>query len=393
MRLLILSFFLFTSGCLHAFPPAIAKKILGRPISEDYFGQETYNMADAIIEGANSISMVDISVGNPPELLHTLIVEPRNYGFKVKGEITRTEKSWTYTFGLSPKDSYSSIIKDVLPDKNKEIEERLKNARADGGTKSVNFKLSQKEFELLLREQARRGSEKPSTAAPKTVFLLNGYGMPKETGLPMALMLADHGIRSILPDLRGQGESSGKGVTWGKHEPNDLEAALSLLQSENIVEDESIAVIGISYGAAMACLWAAQDPRIQTCILVAPYQQADKSIITVLKNYKDDVKFPFPLKEKGIVKGLQIAEKRNGVSWQDLSPLRAVPSIRQPVLFVTSTGDKIIPKKEVEELHQLAPKGSEIHTFKAVPHEILGANFTDMEPLIVDWLKKSGFLP
>ncbi len=391
MRLIVLICVLlpigFIPSSLLAFPPAIAKKILGRPIGGNLMDSEFKEIAvmfDAIIEGGEgAIRISTYSVGEPLVKLSVLIVEPRHYGFKITDSLKMEKGTPTYSFDITS----------VALEKAEWLNEKYKEVKPDSdGT--IRIQLTMDEMLRGFKEQAHVGSRKKSTDDPRTVFLLQGYGVSKKSGLPLALLLANHGIRTVMPDLRGQGDSTGKGLSWGKHEPGDLADLLSALQRDKVVaKEKEVAVVGISYGAAMASLWSAQDSRVQHTVLVAPYKQVDLTIISAVDGYKDSIKVPFVLTRKGVSKGTEIAAKRLKMSWQELSTAKAVPEIGTTVLFATSTKDTIAPSKEVEELFRLAPEGSKLHVFKDVPHELLGVNFNAMESLIVDWFKSTGFIP
>lgn len=208
----------------------------------------------------------------------------------------------------------------------------------------------------------------------------------------MALLLAKHGIRTVIPDLRGQGDSGGMGVRWGKDEPGDLADLLTVLQSKGIVAEETVGVMGISYGAAMVSLWAAQDERIEATILAAPYQRADTKIVNATHFFLGDLKLPFKLSDDTLIKGTGIAAKRLGTTWEELSPERAVPKIPKPILFLASSGDEIIPPEEVEGMFKKATEGSKLHVYEDLPHLLLGLNFAGIESVVVEWLKETGFL-
>lgn len=369
-----------------AFPPVVAEFILGRPVTENSVKKQVGSVTgfiDPLVEGTDAITKAKYSVGDPAVKLSVLVVEPRRYGFTVEEKITIIEKKeLSYSLSMNVDDvSQSGSTRETF-------DKVLAEAKEKGQEKN----LTEKQITQLLRAQAHAGGAIPSTENPRTVFLILGYGVPKKLGMPMALLLANHGIRSVIPDLRGQGESGGKGVTWGKKEPADLAGLLTTLQSRGVVTEERVGVIGVSYGAAMASLWAARDKRVEAAVLAAPYQRADTKIIDATGSFMGDIKLPFKMKKETLVKGTKIAAKRLNATWEELSPELAVTKIPKPVLFLASSGDEIIPQKEVETLHQKAPAGSKIHVFENLPHMILGLNFTGIEAVVVDWLKEIEFL-
>ena len=338
---------------------------------------------EPFIAGTDAITISEFPVGTPEIELSVLVVEPRRYGINVRENIAFQKGNHVnYSLSINVDDKSAS-------DATKELMERL-TAKAKAENKKPT--LTSEQMTQVLREQARIGGSIASTDQPRTVFLLLGYGVPKNLGLPMALLLANHGIRTVIPDLRGQGMSGGKGVTWGKNEPDDLADLLTSLQSKGIVSEEKVGVLGVSYGAAMATLWVAQDDRIEAAVLAAPYQRADTKIATAAESFMGNINLPFKLKEETLLKGTEIAAKRLDTTWEAISPEQAVSKISRPILFLTSSGDEIIPQKEVEELYQKGPEGSKLHVYENLPHLLLGLNFTAIESVVVEWFRETDFL-
>jgi pimeloyl-ACP methyl ester carboxylesterase len=365
--LLILSVSWAFAPKANALPEVVARYILGRPVTaaalEKQLGMLN-GILDPLIGSSEAISISEHRVGDPEVKLSVLIVEPRHYGITVTDTIDLEAKKYSV------------------------------NLTAKGGPErpeGENGKPpSQETVSRMIVEQARKGATIPSTSRPRTLFLLNGYGVPKKAGLPLALLLAEHGIRTVMPDLRGQGESGGSGVTWGKEEPGDLSDLLTILQKEGVVEAGPVAVLGISYGAAMACLWAAQDERVDSAILVAPYSRADTKMIAAHSQFLGGTQLPFQAGEELLREGTRLAAERLAIRWEDVSPATAVKTLDRPVFFLTSSGDEVVPQREVEDLHGLAPKGSKLHVFKGLPHLLLGIHFTELESRVVEWLDSEG---
>lgn len=205
---------LFALEPVNAFPQAVAGFILGRPITESSVKKQMKGMdafTDPLIKGTDAISILEFPVGEPEIELSVLVVEPRRYGIRVqeKIEIKKKEKTFNYSLSIKMDDEIESGTA-------KKIVEKI---TADAGGEKKNVEFTPKQISQILEEQARAGGSISTTGNPRTIFLLLGYGVPKKAGLPMALLLAKHGIRTVIPDLRGQGESGGKGVTWGKTSP------------------------------------------------------------------------------------------------------------------------------------------------------------------------------
>ncbi|MDF1815133.1 MAG: alpha/beta fold hydrolase [Verrucomicrobiales bacterium] len=379
-RRILLALFLMIfgiSGFASAFPPLIAKKILDRP--DFAFGDfaTIEPVTEAIIKGADQIQVHKITVGKPAVALDVLIVNPRNYGFDVTGGVTKEK---TFRFNVSTKNNRGeALFKEVLSAERFALFEE---------NKDKSFSLTAGEISRLIEHHAREGNEKIVPEKSKTIFFFNGYGITNRISLVWALILAENGYQVVSPDLRGIGKSGGKGPTFGKCEAEDLKQLLTNLQQSGQVSGDSVGVIGISYGAAMASLWAAKDPRVKASVLIAPYARADNTIVTLAGAFKSAVKVPFVTDPKSVRKGTVLAARKLGVTWEELSPAKAIPAIRHPILFMTSPADKLIPEAEVKKLYQTAREGSELKSFKGIPHEIIGYNVDDAAPLILNWLDK-----
>ncbi|MDB6167701.1 MAG: hypothetical protein JWM88_565, partial [Verrucomicrobia bacterium] len=105
--------------------------------------------------------------------------------------------------------------------------------------------------------------------AKGTVVLLHGYLETKEDMVHWALRLAESGYRAVLLDLRGQGRSSGAWIGYGAFEAHDLVQILDDLRAKGLAPGK-VGVLGVSYGASVALLWAARDSRVGAVVALAP---------------------------------------------------------------------------------------------------------------------------
>lgn len=104
------------------------------------------------------------------------------------------------------------------------------------------------------------------TPAP-TVIVCHGHGANKHSVLPIANFLAPR-YNVLLLDIRGHGESEGTYTTIGFEERLDVHAAVDEIARRFV---GPIAVLGISMGAAIALLAAAEDDRIAAVVADSPY--------------------------------------------------------------------------------------------------------------------------
>jgi pimeloyl-ACP methyl ester carboxylesterase len=185
-----------------------------------------------------------------------------------------------------------------------------------------------------------------------TVILLPGWSIAKEFRLGYALDFANHGYRVILVDLRGQGDSSGRYVSFGLIEHEDITQLITALEARGLIAGK-LALFGISEGAVIALDTAAEDPRVDAVIAVAPFT----SFTTAIRGVGNDF---LPLlsnliSRKKLKQGLRLADKRTGLNLAASDPRQRVAHIRAPVLYIAGGDDNIAPPSGVKSLAAATP--------------------------------------
>ena len=101
------------------------------------------------------------------------------------------------------------------------------------------------------------------------VLILHGFGSRKEAGnvVGPTNMFMRWGYIVLRFDMRGCGESDGKfGHILCLEQVEDTQAAVSFMQSRAEVDSERIAVVGSSFGAAVAVYTAGIDKRVAAVV-------------------------------------------------------------------------------------------------------------------------------
>jgi len=115
--------------------------------------------------------------------------------------------------------------------------------------------------------------EPEEVAKPRgTVLVLHGIRERNLSMLGTAHMLAEAGYRAVLVDLRGHGASTGKWLTYGPQESQDLSQVIDELEKRNLIASR-LGVYGISYGATTSIHLAGRDPRVAAVVAVAPFSK------------------------------------------------------------------------------------------------------------------------
>jgi len=228
------------------------------------------------------------------------------------------------------------------------------------------------------------GQSNAWTAAPRgTVVLLHGYGDGQFAMSPWALRLAEAGWRCLLVDLRGHGKSTGRRIYFGVQETHDLSQLLDVLAREAQLASP-IAVLGHSYGGALALRWKAAEPRLGSVVALAPYAV----LSNVVLNIHDDYAGWLP---RGLVKaGLRKLPPVLKVEPAELDT--ATVLARSPVvaLFVVGAEDRIAPAAEVQRLYEEAGSGSQLVVLPQATHEAVPYFFSELVPPVLRWLEGVG---
>jgi len=219
------------------------------------------------------------------------------------------------------------------------------------------------------------------TTAPRgTVLLLHGYALAKFAMAPWGLQLAQEGWRSVLVDLRGHGHSTGDRIYFGIQESPDLSQLLDTLERRGELA-HPVAVVGESYGAALALRLKSNDPRIDGVVAMAPYAVLSNAVLNICREYAPCLPLAFP--KAGLKRLPEILDVPSGEL--DTTTILA----RQPVkaLFIATDGDEIIPLTDVRLLSEMAAPGSKLIVVPAATHESLPYYFGDLAQPVLEWLE------
>jgi len=218
------------------------------------------------------------------------------------------------------------------------------------------------------------------TAAPRgTVVLLHGYGLAEFSMVPWALRLAQEGWRCVLVDLRGHGKSTGKKIYFGLVESRDMSQLLDVLTNQGQLAPP-VAVIGESYGAALALRWKTMDPRVDRVVAIAPYGVLSNAVLNICHDYASF------LPRAVIRAGLKQLPVVLGVPSDDLNTTTVLARHPVTVLFVAGTKDDIAPLADVRSLFKEALPGSELIVVPGATHETVTYRFSELVPPVLAWL-------
>jgi pimeloyl-ACP methyl ester carboxylesterase len=166
------------------------------------------------------------------------------------------------------------------------------------------------------------------TARRATVIYLHGVADNRGSSLEAARRLTPRGFDVVAYDSRAHGDSEGDVCTYGFHEKRDLQRVLDGMPRGPVI------VIGSSLGAAVALQAAAEDDRIRGVVAAEAF--GDLRTIAIERA-------PKILTKRAIRKAFTIAEAEGRFVVDDVSPVRAAPLIKVPVLLLHGALDRETP--------------------------------------------------
>ncbi|MBR2142025.1 alpha/beta hydrolase [Anaerovibrio sp.] len=190
---------------------------------------------------------------------------------------------------------------------------------------------------------------RPAQTGHRWVILAHGYGRDHRYVRDYAEVYLKQGYHVLSPDLCAAGESEGKYITMGVKESEEIAKwAAKVKECDN---DAEIVLHGISMGAATVMLAAGryEIPGLAAVIEDCGYTSAYDMFTNQL-----DVIFGLP--EFPIMKCVDIVSGiKTGVKVSDAAPIKAVPDIKVPVMFIHGTADKLVPPSMMEKLYNACP--------------------------------------
>jgi len=133
----------------------------------------------------------------------------------------------------------------------------------------------------------------------------------------------------------------------------DLQRAVDVLRAHASVDDDRIAYVGISYGAAMGALFVGIERRIKAAVLVV----GDGGLVSHFTG-PEDLSF---------MAGLSCAAR---VAWfRDMAPIEPIRFIAHasPTALLLQSGrlDNLVPEPDAQALHTAAPEARTISWYEA----------------------------
>ncbi len=205
----------------------------------------------------------------------------------------------------------------------------------------------------MLFDPVTRSSLRPG------IVLMHGLPGSARVMANYAQVLAQHGAVVIAIDapFARRGGDPVRFTTEDRAEQiqliKDLQRAVDVLRAQANVDDERIAYLGISYGAAMGAPFAGIEQRLKAAVLVV----GDGGLVSHFTGPED----------RDFMAGLSCATR---VAWframAPIEPIRFIPHASPtPLLLQSGRTDNLVPEADARTLHAAAPEPRTIQWYDA----------------------------
>ena len=251
-------------------------------------------------------------------------------------------------------------------------------------------------------------------------LVLHGFGGSKsgQGQTVIANQLAAWGYIVMRFDFRGCGESEGEhGWILCLDQVADTSSALSYMAGRPYVAADRIALIGSSFGAAVAIYTGGIDKRVAAVISSGgwgdgerkfrrqhPTAEAWTSFNAMLEEGRrhrqqtgrsltvprfDIVPIPERLRDRMSQGSIMEFPAETAQSMYDFRADEQVGKVGpRPLLLLHSANDSVTPTDESIELFKRAKQPAELHLFSEVDHFMFGEENARVNRILADWLER-----
>lgn len=232
-------------------------------------------------------------------------------------------------------------------------------ANAPVGPKPSDFDLD--DVELTSGDTKVHGWWRRGEHGRGAVVLLHPMGDDRRAMLDRARLLAEHGVGSLLVDLRAHGETRGSRITFGLRESEDAHAAVRFARDRT--DGERVGAVGYSLGGASALL-GARPIDVDALVLEAVYpsllEAIEARIAMRMGRFSSKILAPLFLAQ---------VKPRIGAPTSALRPIEGIRHIKSPVLVAGGSHDPKTPFAQTERLFAAAPEPKELWRVEGAAHE------------------------
>lgn len=175
--------------------------------------------------------------------------------------------------------------------------------------------------------------------------------------------LAERGVAMLRLDDRGIGGSTGDGnAATGDDIADDTRVAIAWLRERKEIDRTRVALIGHSFGGAVAPMVAAEDPSVAALVLMGAPAVSFRETMRYQHRYDIERDASIPPERKAAVLEERMARQERNVAasvekwrpWsQDRDPLPTARRVRCPVLILQGLTDRAVSPEEARTLDRV----------------------------------------
>jgi len=265
---------------------------------------------------------------------------------------------------------------------------------------------------LHLPPDAKPGERRPA------FMVLHGFGSNKDSSNVLAptKVLSELGYVTLRFSMRGCGDSEGEfGRVICLEQVEDTRNALTFLAGHPAVDPKRIAVVGSSFGGAVAVYTGGVDERVAAVVSNGGWGDGERKFRGQHKSPEEWTRFTKMLEEgrahrARTGKSLMVPRyeivpipphlrnnlARNSIEMfpaetaQSMFDFRANDVVGKiaprPLLLIHAANDSVTPTEQSVELFKHASQPAELHLFSEVDHFLFGEDNARVWGVMRDWL-------
>ena len=267
---------------------------------------------------------------------------------------------------------------------------------------------------VRMPEGMKAGERRPA------FLVLHGFGSNKDAGNVTAPcdLLDRLGYITLRFDMRGCGDSEGEpGRLICLEQVADTRSALRFMATRADVDPDRIAVLGSSFGAAVAVYTAGVDPKVAAVISSGGWGNGERKFqgqhsapgayekfLAMLEEGRkhrertgqslmvpryDIVPIPGHLRDHLAKRSVQMFPAETAQSMFDFKAEEVIGNIApRPVLLLHSSTDSVTPTEQSIEMFKRAGQPTELHLFADTDHFMFAEDNLRVRAIVRDWLER-----
>lgn len=210
----------------------------------------------------------------------------------------------------------------------------------------------------------------PAQTPRGTVLILHGIRDSKIGSIGSARAHVQRGWRAVITDSRGHGESTGRYLTYGVEEAEDLRSIIDRLARSGLLA-APLSVVGTSYGASTAVQYAAIDPRVAKLVAISPFASLREIVPAYLRWMLGGLAALAP--QRWVNARIDEAGRSAAFDPDRACPRCAAPRVRARTLIIASRADERIPYQQSASVRDAIGARAELMLVEGASHVVVGA--------------------